>query len=70
MPLINDTDLAPDKQKAAIEPPPMYRVILHNDDFTTTDFVVEVLQRFFNFDLQRAVILMLQVHPRRIIWHL
>ena len=35
---------------------------MHNDDFTTTDFVVDVLQRFFSFDVERAVALMLKVH--------
>lgn len=50
------------QQKANLKPPPFYQVLMHNDDFTTTDFVVEVLQRFFAFDIERAVALMLKVH--------
>lgn len=50
------------KQRATTKPPSMYQVLMHNDDFTTTDFVVDVLQLFFGFDLERAVTLMLKVH--------
>lgn len=50
------------KQKSTVKPPPFYQVLMHNDDFTTTDFVVDVLQRFFSFDVERAVALMLKVH--------
>lgn len=44
--------------------PPMYKVILLNDDFTPMDFVVEILTRFFNMDEDRATQVMLQVHTR------
>lgn len=44
------------------QPPPMYQVILNNDDYTPMDFVVEVLQKFFSFDLEKATRLMLAVH--------
>ena len=57
-----EIDKVKKKQKAALEPPSFYQVLMHNDDFTTTDFVVEVLQRFFAFDVERAVALMLKVH--------
>lgn len=49
-------------QKAKLKPPSFYQVFMHNDDFTTTDFVVEVLQRFFAFDIDRAVATMLKIH--------
>lgn len=42
--------------------PPMYRVILHNDDYTTRDFVVEILVHVFHKPLDQAVDLMWQVH--------
>ena len=44
--------------------PPMYRVVLLNDDFTPMDFVVEVLQLFFGMDHDRATQVMLHVHTK------
>lgn len=44
--------------------PPMYRVVLLNDDFTPMEFVVEVLQTFFSMDHDRATQVMLHVHTR------
>ncbi|MCW8092466.1 ATP-dependent Clp protease adapter ClpS [Alteromonas sp. ASW11-130] len=45
-----------------VEPPPMYKVLLNNDDYTPMDFVVEVLMQFFNMDTEKANQLMLTVH--------
>jgi ATP-dependent Clp protease adaptor protein ClpS len=42
--------------------PPMYKVILHNDDYTPMDFVIDVLSRFFNMQYERATEIMLKVH--------
>ena len=44
--------------------PPLYRVILVNDDFTPMDFVVEVLQVFFGLNREKATQVMLHVHTR------
>ena len=40
----------------------MYKVVLKNDDYTPMEFVVEVLQRFFGMDLEKATQVMLSVH--------
>ncbi len=45
-----------------IEEPPFYHVVFHNDDFTTCEFVVAVLMRFFYLNEQDAVRVMSQVH--------
>lgn len=54
--------LAPERAK--IKPPHLYKVILYNDDYTTMDFVVEVLQRFFAMNRERALQIMLEVHNK------
>jgi ATP-dependent Clp protease adaptor protein ClpS len=47
-----------------VKRPGKYLVILHNDDYTTMDFVVEILQRFFQKSETEASDLMLQVHQK------
>jgi ATP-dependent Clp protease adaptor protein ClpS len=53
-------------EAAAAEPklkePPRFAVILHNDDYTTMEFVIEILRRFFGKTEQEAMLVMLQVH--------
>ncbi len=48
--------------KTELQPPPMYKVVLINDDYTPMDFVVEVLQLFFRMDADKATQVMLAVH--------
>ena len=45
-----------------VKPPPMFKVILLNDDYTPQEFVVHVLMRFFYMDFDKAERLMLLVH--------
>lgn len=52
--------LAPEKAKSV--PPKMYQVLLHNDDYTTMEFVIEVLRKFFAMDAERAQNIMLKIH--------
>lgn len=47
-----------------LKEPPMYKVVVHNDDFTPMDYVVHVLQVFFTMDHERATQVMLQIHTR------
>lgn len=47
-----------------LAPPPMYSVLLLNDDYTPMDFVVEVLTRFFPMTAENATQIMLHVHTR------
>lgn len=51
-----------DIEREATKPPPMYRVILLNDDYTPMDFVVAVLQHVFGMGREQATQVMLQVH--------
>ena len=45
-------------------PPPLYKVVLLNDDFTPMDFVVTILQEYFNKDRRTALEIMLTVHHK------
>lgn len=49
-------------ERSKIKPPKLYKVLLFNDEFTTMDFVIEVLQTFFSMNRERAIQLMLKVH--------
>lgn len=52
--------------KTKLERPPLYKVFLHNDDFTTMEFVVFILQTVFNHGETDAVRIMLNVHRQGI----
>jgi ATP-dependent Clp protease adaptor protein ClpS len=62
---INNPDFQKEIHKVIEEKttePPMYKVLLHNDDYTTKDFVVEILMAIFNKSRQEATSLMWHVH--------
>jgi ATP-dependent Clp protease adaptor protein ClpS len=62
-PLIDDDRTTVlDRQAQKVEPPPLYKVVLLNDDFTPMEFVVMVIQEFFHKDQETATRIMLQVH--------
>ena len=56
----NDSVL--EAKKAKVKLPPMYKVLLLNDDYTPMEFVVLVLQKFFGMTRERATQVMLKVH--------
>ncbi|MGE0614658.1 MAG: ATP-dependent Clp protease adapter ClpS [Bacteriovoracia bacterium] len=59
----NSSDLAVvDEDRPDLSEPPKYAVILHNDDYTTMEYVIEVLGKFFHKSHEAAVEIMLKVH--------
>jgi len=56
--------IALEEARPEVALPPMYRVILLNDDYTPMDFVIEILRLFFNMSHDRATQVMLHVHTR------
>jgi len=69
-PMVNSTD--PDQQdgvmvqaaKPKLKKPPLYRVILLNDDYTPMEFVVSILKDIFQMNEEEAVQVMLHVHQK------
>ncbi len=53
-----------EEAKPRLKRPPMYKVLMLNDDYTPMDFVVEVLETFFRMDREQATRVMLTVHTR------
>ena len=54
--------LATAESKPELKRPPMYKVILLNDDYTAMEFVVHILQSFFSMTIEKATQIMLVVH--------
>lgn len=51
-------------EKTKVKKPPLYAVLLMNDDYTPMEFVVDVIQRFFGKNEEEATQIMLQVHEK------
>ena len=51
-----------EKERSKLKPPPLFKVLLLNDDFTPMDFVIVVLQKFFAMNREQATRIMLKVH--------
>ena len=52
------------KKRSKLKKPPLYKVLLLNDDFTPMEFVVQVLEKFFAIGHEKAVQIMLAVHKK------
>jgi len=57
-------DLAVEEARPKLKRPPLYRVILINDDYTPMEFVVEVLESIFSMERPKATRVMLEVHTK------
>ncbi len=55
-------DTVLETRKSRTKPPPMFKVLLLNDDYTPMDFVVIVLQKIFALSREKATQIMLKVH--------
>ena len=51
-----------ERQTQKVKPPPLYQVVMLNDDYTPMEFVIQVLQQFFQHDLETATLIMLKIH--------
>lgn len=62
----HNDELVVQEAKPRLQKPPLYKVILLNDDYTPMEFVVMVLQRFFQKNREEATRIMLHVHQKGI----
>jgi ATP-dependent Clp protease adaptor protein ClpS len=67
----NPSDTNPDFEHGVVtetekklKKPPLYKVLLHNDDYTTMEFVVYILQSVFHHEPTKATQIMLHVHRK------
>jgi ATP-dependent Clp protease adaptor protein ClpS len=59
-----ESGLSLQEAKPELKRPPLYKVLLINDDFTPMEFVVQVLETFFRMSREKATQIMLHVHTR------
>ena len=61
-PSVEDQELLEKEVVKQYQKPPMYNVVLLNDDYTPMDFVIDVLRKFFNMNEDKATDVMLEIH--------
>ena len=61
---INDDGLTVQEAKPRLKRPPLYSVVMLNDDFTPMEFVVDILESIFGMERTRATQVMLEVHTK------
>ncbi len=60
----DDHGLAVQEERPKLKKPPMFKVMLLNDDYTPMEFVVDVLQTFFAMNREKSTRIMLDVHTK------
>lgn len=60
----SERGLVVEPAKPQLKQPPLYKVVLLNDDYTPMDFVVRILEDFFSMNREKATQVMLHVHTR------
>ncbi len=60
----DDDTLLVEKTRPKLQKPPMFKVVLLNDDYTPMEFVVHILESIFGHDREKATQIMLHVHTR------
>lgn len=60
----HDDGLVVQEAKPKLKKPPLFKVVLLNDDFTPMEFVVQILEQFFAMNREKATQIMLHVHTR------
>jgi len=60
----SESDLSVQEARPELKQPPLYKVLLLNDDYTPMEFVVTVLETFFRMDREQATQIMLHVHTQ------
>jgi len=60
----SDPSTVLEERESKLAPPPMFQVLLLNDDYTPMEFVVIVLQKFFGMNREKATLVMLAVHRK------
>ncbi|NIL92959.1 MAG: ATP-dependent Clp protease adapter ClpS [Woeseiaceae bacterium] len=61
---LDSFDLAVEEARPKLKEPPLYRVVLINDDYTPMEFVVDILESVFGMERTRATQVMLEVHTK------
>ncbi len=59
-----DDDLAVQEAQPKLKKPPLYKVMLLNDDYTPMEFVIQILESFFGMGREKSTQVMLEVHNR------
>ena len=60
----HDSGTLTEEARPKLKKPPLYKVVLLNDDYTPMEFVIHILEQFFGMDREKATRIMLHVHTR------